>query len=244
MYNSSQDADALGWVRHAVDEALDTPSAEGELGIPRNALALLQRLSEPSELVALLTSVVADSRALSAVGADSFHHVLGFDKLILYSARPRGQLRLHVWWPGDPRRREHIHNHRFTFSSAVVTGSLRTHFYVSAEDGKSLRHFVESSDPRDRRWRFDEVGRTTLAETLVANLPAGTAYTMAPGMLHHIDASPGLTATVFLETESTSPSSSVFVQPGDEEPRAGTQAPMDPAELAIKLRQLCSYLSA
>ena len=210
-------------------------------GLVRSALVegrgpelLASLAARPAELI---SAALADPEP---VAARSYRHALGFDKIILVSAWPLGALRLHVWWPGQQRAREHVHDHRFTFSSVVLTGRLRTSLYQLAEDGEPTELYRETSDMADRRWRFEHAGPRRLARVLVADQPAGTAYTMSPPLLHRIEASPLLTATLFLETESTRNWSSVCVDPGAEPPAPADQTAFTPADLTDRLHRLRS----
>jgi hypothetical protein len=200
--------------------------------------ALLHRLSRRPAFGRLLDAVLDDERYAAGVAARSYRHALGFDKLILAPVPPLGQLRLHVWWPDDERRREHVHNHRFAFSSVVVAGLLRTHLYQQDEAGTAMPRYRETSDPGSRRWRFEAVGSVRLGTCLVADQPPGTAYTMSPELLHRIEASPVLTATLFLETRQCRPWSWVFTEPGAEPPRAAPQTALTVAGLRERLVRL------
>jgi hypothetical protein len=196
----------------------------------------------PDLLAALPVRELLDTADVPALAARSYRHVLGFDKIILASARPHGQLRLHVWWPEEARRREHVHNHRFAFSSVVLAGRLRTSLYAEDPAGAPATRYRETSDPVDRRWRFEAVGTTRLATVLSADQPAGTAYTMSPALLHRIDAAPVLTVTLFLETRSVRESSDVYAEAGAEPPAPADQSAFDPADLAARLARLRTAL--
>jgi hypothetical protein len=190
----------------------------------------------PELLAGLDVGAVLGGLDVPAVAARSYRHVLGFDKIILSSVRPHGQLRLHVWWAGEDRRREHVHNHRFAFSSRVLTGRLRTRLYAEDPAGEPVTRYRETSDPVDRRWRFEPVGPARLAVVLSADQPAGTAYSMAPSVLHRIEASPLLTVTLFLETASVRESSDVYADAAP--PAPADQTGFTAAELADRLGRL------
>jgi hypothetical protein len=143
-----------------------------------------------------------------------------------------------VWWPDQARTREHVHNHRFWFSSVVLAGSLRMHLHHQAGDGEPMTQVRETSDLADRRWRFEVVGPARVATGMVADLPAGTIYRLAPDMLHHLAHAGTLTATLFLETRPVRDWSSVYVPAGGPMPATAGQTRFTPAELAERLGRL------
>jgi hypothetical protein len=203
----------------------------------------LRQLAGPATFAALLDAVRSSPAATAAVAARSYRHVLGFDKLILVSLAPLGQLRLHVWWPDQARTREHVHNHRFWFSSVVLAGSLRTYLHHLAAHGEPMTQVRETSALADRRWRFDAVGPARVATGMVADLPAGTVYRLAPDVLHHLAPAESLTATLFLETRPVRDWSSVYVPAGGSMPVAANQTGFTPAEFAERLDRLRAALA-
>jgi hypothetical protein len=127
------------------------------------AEALLASLGTREDFIRLIRAIINDPHWLHLIAENSYRHALGFDKLIVAPLLPTGQLRLHVWWPGDPRTREHIHNHRFAFSSIVVSGRLRNHVFETTripEGAKPYRRFVEDAQLRDHRWQFTASGNS------------------------------------------------------------------------------------
>jgi hypothetical protein len=226
----------------ALAEALAGPTGPAAGAAPGGSL--LHAVSRRPTFGRLLDAVLAEEPFAEQVAARSYRHALGFDKLILASAAPLGQLRLHVWWPDEVRGREHVHNHRFPFSSVLVAGRLRTYLHHLSDGGVPMVHFRETSDVADRRWRFDRVGDARVAAGLVADLPAGAAYTMSADLLHRVEASPLLTATLFLETHQRRAWSSVYVDSGAEAPSAHDQTVFTVQELRDRLAVLRAAVAA
>lgn len=208
--------------------AADMPPADG----------LLHALSRRPTFGRLLDAMLAEESFAEQVAARSYRHPLGFDKLILASAAPLGQLRLHVWWPDAARGREHVHNHRYPFSSVVVAGRLRTYLHHLSDRGVRMVQFRETSEIVDRRWRFDRVGNARMAVGLVADLPEGAAYTMSADLLHRVEVSSLLTVTLFLETHQRRAWSSVYADPGAEIPSPRGQTAFTVEELRDRLSTL------
>ncbi|MDQ7905997.1 hypothetical protein RB614_15905 [Phytohabitans sp. ZYX-F-186] len=202
---------------------------------------VLRSIGEPAALRHLIGSVLASDDLAEALARRSYPHPLGFDKIILLSQQPLGQLRLHIWWPETARRREHVHNHRFAFASFVVTGEVRMRVYRPSDDGEALVHFRETSLAAEGVWEFQRLGDTRLRLCLNADLGAGSTYAMPADALHRIDASPLLTATLFLETRSVREHSSIYA---DREglPRPARRRVFSAADLRDRLSRLDDQL--
>jgi hypothetical protein len=206
------------------------------------AEALLASLGTREDFIRLIRAIINDPHWLHLIAENSYRHALGFDKLIVAPLLPTGQLRLHVWWPGDPRTREHIHNHRFAFSSIVVSGRLRNHVFETTripEGAKPYRRFVEDAQLRDHRWQFTASGTDLVRPVLVGSFPVSTSYSMFPEVLHRIDALDPLTVTLFIERATTRSGSSVYVEPDSEPPTPRPQGRFTTREVRQRLHDLC-----
>jgi len=206
-----------------------------------NAGDALRTIGEPGSLRDLIGSVLASDGLTETLAHRSYPHPLGFDKIILLSEQPLGQLRLHVWWPETARRREHVHDHRFSFASFVVTGEVRMRVYRPSDDGEALVHFRETSVAAEGVWDFQRLGDESLRMCIKADLGAGSTYAMPADALHRIDASPQLTATLFLETRAVRGHSSIYV---DREglPRPARRRSFSAGELRDRLSRLHEHL--
>jgi hypothetical protein len=194
----------------------------------------LRRLAEPATLWPLLDAIGRDDRAASQVAAASTRHVLGFDKFVLLSLGG-SELRMHVWWPGDLRRREHIHNHRFPFASVVLAGTLRSQMFELAESGRKMIHFHETSSRPDDGWRFQRVGSVSIRECLSVEVTPGSAYTMGIDLFHRVEPGSELTATLVLRPPNRRSHSSVLIDPTGSPPAPAPMNPFSVAEFAAKL---------
>ncbi|MET8039595.1 hypothetical protein ABZU25_01875 [Micromonospora sp. NPDC005215] len=213
-------------------------------GQPRGlAISLLRRLGRPHRLSAFLRELTDDDRRTSAVAARSHRHPLGFDKFILATFGELGQLRMHVWWPEQVRKREHVHNHRFHFASAVVIGQLACHYYRAADGGQRLLQFRESSRSEDSAWRFEAVGFETVSETLTVHLTAGSSYSMSEDLLHRVNATSTTTVTLMLQGRSSRDWSSVLVGAEGQLPERLERRCFEPDELRCKLATLGHHLA-
>ncbi|MFG2061546.1 hypothetical protein ACGFIK_08980 [Micromonospora sp. NPDC048871] len=231
--------DLMSEVEHTFHAALlDESDAPGHEETER----LLRELGRPEPLRAFLVSLTRE-RMVSAEFAWSAHrHALGFDKFVLLDFGSLGQLRMHVWWPGQGRVREHVHNHRFHFSSVVVGGSLRCRYYRSVPGGRRYAHLRECSRPHDAGWSFQRQGVVEVAETLSVDFAAGSSYSMPADLWHRVDASTMMTVTLMLQRQCVRDWSSVLI--GDDEV-APTQLPrrmFTAAEMQERMSTLIDYL--
>ncbi|GIG90963.1 hypothetical protein [Plantactinospora endophytica] len=161
--------------------------------------SLLRELGTPAALSSFLAAMARDAQWAAQVSERSHKHALGFDKFILATFGDLGQLRMHVWWPGVDRRREHVHNHRYDFSSVLVAGDLRCHYFGLAETGERMVRLKELSRVEDGGWRFEKVGVETVTQLLDVRLAAGSCYSMPADLLHRIEAGRPTTVSLMLQ---------------------------------------------
>lgn len=148
---------------------------------------LLGVLSNPRELVETLDRILADPEWFGQVERDSYHHALGFKKFVLYNSGEAGQLRLHYWDTESARNIEHIHGHRFTFASTVVTGRMITTLFQARADGSKYRQYREEAAEVAREWRFVEVAEENLASCAAFDMSAGDKYVLGSSNLHRAE---------------------------------------------------------
>lgn len=232
MSSLAPDLSGVPAVRSCLAEVLPHPGG-GSVA----ALAALRNLAKPAALWSLLDAIQHDDEVAGQVAAASSRHVLGFDKFVLFAVRG-GELRLHVWWPGELRRREHIHDHRFRFASVVLAGTLRNHMFQFAESGRPMVHHHEMSTLADGTWRFEHAGQARIRECLVVELAPGGSYTMGVDLLHRVETGPALTATLVLQEASIRTRSSVLLEPGAPAPLPAMRTPFTLDQFRHKLATL------
>jgi hypothetical protein len=202
------------------------------------ALDALRRVAEPSAFEALLDQLIQDEDGLAQVAQMSYHHVLGFDKIVLMSALPSCRLRLHIWWPSGQRGVEHPHNHRYSSHSVVVAGRLRMHMYELGDIGQLVTHYQEGGVSEDGRWSFVRMGTAHLRTKMVTDIYAGKDYSMSADVVHRITPPRELTVTLFLEMNRVRSSSAVFVRPEDSVPKSQLQQSFSISQLRDRLCRL------
>ena len=93
-----------------------------------------------------------DQGILSEISA--YYHPAGFIKIVLYKGSKGEQLRFHFWGKGGPKAIqqdfnngwEPIHNHRWNFSSKIITGGLDMKEY---HDADARMRFDNKDDAED-----------------------------------------------------------------------------------------------
>jgi len=86
----------------------------------------LTSLTQKENLTAMLDEFVKETKQAPHHHSDSYTHDNGFDKMVLFQdSETKMKMRLHIWHPiiveGIKRVRQNVHNHRWDFSSVVLT---------------------------------------------------------------------------------------------------------------------------
>jgi hypothetical protein len=225
-------------MQRALVQALMNDASGDVPAVPR----VLRELATAPNLQAMLSLMIKNRAWSAAVAARSYRHVLGFDKYVLLKFGSGGQLRLHVWRPDRRRIEEHVHNHRFAFSSAVVLGELRNHLYRAAPDGEALLQLREVSRVEDPGWCFQDVGTARVRHQLTAGLTAGCSYAMAADLLHRTEATGDYTITLVLQHRVVRDWSYVFVPLTAGRFQTATRTGFTHAELHAEMRDVLDAL--
>lgn len=123
--------------------ALPPPTAPGQ----REAnLNLIGRLARPEQTLSILDDVLEDDDALSRIANRSYRHVNHFEKIVLVDSGRLTDYRLtlHLWLPpysAEEHDDEMIHDHRFSFWSAILAGTLESVNFETAADGQPFRRY-------------------------------------------------------------------------------------------------------
>lgn len=155
------------------------------------------------------------------------------DKIVLHDDPSGWRLRLHVFLPGYFDR---PHNHRWTYTSRILTGS-----YL---------HTLYGSDAQLPVGVADDAGTvdvSRLAPHLIRTETAGATYTLHHCMIHSVTAAPFTTSLIvrgpavknrFLVTDRTTGQSWWQYGAATETPEQAAQKRMTPQQLADRLAQL------
>lgn len=118
--------------------------------IDRN-MRLMRELSAPMYVASLLAEIMSSTKLLREIAARSYRHVNHFDKLVLVESQMDNgyRLTLHLWSPpytDAELQDELIHDHRFSFWSAILVGRLRTEEFRAGLDGVKFNNYRYSPD--------------------------------------------------------------------------------------------------
>lgn len=183
-------------------------------GTDADVVAICASLGEPNVLLSLVDDVLRDQGKFDEVLARSYVHNNGFHKIVLHQSGQGHKLRLHVFDVESLCVEEGVHNHRWSFASTVILGTLRQDVLADAdecaqaEDGVEVeevhQEYVYDTDgTRPGQVCTRSIGRKVLRVIDSPTYSAGTTYFMDTDTLHRIiDRSSaggaGLTATLVI----------------------------------------------
>lgn len=157
---------------------------------PQANADLAQWLSDnfhPLQLIALLQNILTDQQLLKDVSTRSYQHGNGFLKVVLLD---RGyKLRLHVWFKGQSCE-ENIHDHRWSFASHILTGTLKSEIWTDvSHDIPNIFNAKEfeyvAADQQHAAYKIDK-GMCHLQHVETLYHHAGQSYVMPEQRLHRI----------------------------------------------------------
>lgn len=125
---------------------------------PSENAQFIEDIGSPDGFSSLIGEILEKREALENIASRSYRHVNHFDKIVLFDDENPGHARLtlHLWRPPytvNETQDELIHDHRFSFWSKVLCGSLRSEvFERTEEDGpdtqlyRSFSYCPETAD--------------------------------------------------------------------------------------------------
>jgi hypothetical protein len=147
----------------------------------------------------VVEAVCADDDLMNACAQSSESHPLGFDKFVLF-ASPLYEVRIHIWWPDAAKGRGDIHNHRFSFASAVIAGAIQVSSYRAGRPGVAMTRLAESR-VESNVYEYNPVGSVEVKRITTLALSRGSAYYMDSSELHRVEVmGKGMTATLFISS--------------------------------------------
>lgn len=202
------------------------------------------RWAMPERLREVIDSVRQDTRILRECSGESRRHPLGFDKFVLLANR-HYELRLHVWNAGSVARVEHIHNHRFSFSSAAVTGCVRVSTYAVTSSGVPMVRYRERWIDEQKAYVFDVPELVRVCERESWSLAAGGGYFLSADTLHRVSSSgPEPAATLVVKIPTTRAHSTVLVPPLTKPPAGAQKDFFTPDDTSVLLGRFLRMLRA
>jgi len=241
-------SNALGNARERISSILNSTTNEQE-----GLLSTVRELGERASLKQLINDAVSVDSERDAIGRRSYSHINGFDKIVLLASdEPAYKLRLHIWWPslGGPQTRTRtgdIHNHRWHFASAVLSGRFSFEHYELNEDGDEYNWYEYYSAGGSGHFLLKPLGSIGASRTFEGLMVEGMSYYLSNQVPHRVcrDESE-LVATLVLQGRPITNSTTVLSvrQPSSaEEPLQIPTPTIGEADLARSLGRLSEVLS-
>jgi hypothetical protein len=134
-------------------------------------------------MIELLEAILKDTSSLKQICQRSYQHGNGFLKVVLLD---RGyKLRLHIWFAGQSCE-ENIHDHRWSFSSLILAGSLKSEIWKDHAEGQVFQEYEYHAETAERSAFKAEMGCQPLQLDHVQLNTVGDHYVMPKGKLHRI----------------------------------------------------------
>ena len=205
-------------------------------------VALSQWLTEhfsKQQLLDLLTAILNDNESLAEISARSYQHGNGFLKVVLLD---RGdKLRLHIWFAGQSCE-ENIHDHRWSFSSLVLSGALVSEIWLDDQTGHCFEEYQYHAATKQQAPFKISTGAKFLKLDHVQTNTAGDSYVMPKGKLHRI-INPGhqLVATIMCSVPTEQGTTRLIPMHNGIDPNI--QPPKTTVEqLRVSLEQFIQYM--
>jgi hypothetical protein len=162
--------------------------------VVRYNLRLVENLGRTDRIVPLLQSLLADEPLLAKLAGSSYRHTNHFDKIVLVDSDDLFgyRLTLHLWDPPYSEADatdEQIHDHRFSFWSHVLAGTLTSQNYVRSGAGNAYneyRYIPQKQFVSTVGNFYQHIGNAKLDEIAPSRLGAGASYHLFYQRIHRI----------------------------------------------------------
>lgn len=148
-----------------------------------NLANLLFEIFSDEKLCFFLKELLKDEQQLVKISRKSYLHGNGFLKIILLDNGYK--LRLHIWFP-EQYCEENIHDHRWSFASLILIGSLKNEIWCDNENGISLREYIYHAETENNVSKKIEIGYHNFCLEKTDVYTKGQRYFMSKEKLHRI----------------------------------------------------------
>ncbi|MCW3093386.1 MAG: hypothetical protein JWP81_4455 [Ferruginibacter sp.] len=233
-----------------MDETLQRVKVHLDRKLHKNAgdsfgmLHVVQQISGEGFIPDILDSLLRHEEDLISVAANSYTHNNGFDKItLLSSSKPSYKLRLHIWWPGSTYMNEHIHNHSWDFSSAILTGAFRFQLFENSHHGLLLHKYLCAFPDEGVGYKMTYLGKFYLKCIFDSQFSKGNAYTLSHHVFHKIvNQEDQTTSTIILHGEFINDTSFLFSEKLIQQPHNIESVPFSPEKLYSKIKDYLKHL--
>lgn len=209
MVSSLSSRDDLSLADNSLRSAAQAMSLLPKNTTPQTRMAnssLVAAMSRPEVIGSIIRQILAERQTLAEIAWRSYRHPNDFDEIVLIDSSDirSYRLTLHVWDPlctGDEAGDVLIHDHRFSFWSAVLVGSLTTEIFTRDASGMPFSEYQHT--PRSRGDAtgddlYTSMGPTYLAAAPICVAEPGSAYYLPYHRIHRLVFSDDLVATLVM----------------------------------------------
>lgn len=206
-------------------------------------------LGRPENVVSLLEQILDDDEVVAEIAGRSYRHVNHFDKIVLVDSEHDADYRLtlHLWNPPYTEQElneELIHDHRFSFWSTVLAGTLRSESFSHRRDGVLYRQYQYVPERRTSTNFYEFVGEATLRSSGITEKQAGSAYYLSYETIHRVELPRDeTTCTLVLRGPRERRHSNIFNTAYPDTDVRTINRPFSPGELAAKLTLLAGAVA-
>lgn len=157
--------------------------------------------AEFKSLPNIITDIINDPKKLKAVAKASYHHALGFDKMVIKENTETGdKLALHFWWPEALEGDDNIHPHRWDFESLVVIGEIKVEKFEHHSKGEIYYEYTYFSPLKNEHYKLTPCGTNRAILTEEIHLKSGESYSHKYSQLHRVIRKNSFVVTLFTQS--------------------------------------------
>jgi hypothetical protein len=154
-------------------------------------LEFIDEISQPGYILGVIREIMSNNDLLQTVARRSYRHVSHFDKIVIVEAEiPNGfRLTAHLWEPPyteEALSDELIHDHRFSFWSSILVGTLRSRNFLPDERGKNYQKYSYTPENASTENFYAFNGSRKLRSTRQIVEKAGGSYFLSYTTTHKV----------------------------------------------------------
>lgn len=167
-------------------------------------------------LINYIDDIINSTYLNEQISLDSYSHSNYFDKIVLYKSKINNfSLRLHIWDKEiHPQIRSDIHDHRWSFMSIVVIGTVIENNYTKISAKGDVDEFNYSIN-NEKSENFVFKNEAKLLKRYSKVMTKNMIYTKFHNELHDVISNSNYSATLVLRMNPIKSYSSIFVNKGE-----------------------------
>ncbi|WP_155646269.1 hypothetical protein [Erythrobacter donghaensis] len=186
---SSESESALPIYRKLIGDIANLPPPESSV---ESNLEFIREISEPIHFMHLLRELMSVPAIVKEIGSRSYRHVNHFDKIVLVDClNDNGyRLTLHIWAPpftAEEIEDELIHDHRFSFWSGILVGTLSSQEFVADPGLDTYQSYRYTPENLNAENFYEFQGRFGLTKARKLKVEAGGTYYLSYDTTHRVE---------------------------------------------------------